>query len=70
MANWGATDYSSILPIRVAISNGEAEYISTVSTGMKVSHLRMLIYGQMFSDSLSFGTLVKWEFNDFYILFI
>ena len=37
-------DYGSHLPVSVAISSGEAEYISTAVTCMRTSHLRMLIY--------------------------
>ena len=41
---WGPVDHSSHLPIPVAMSSGEAEYISAATAWMKASHLRMLIY--------------------------
>ena len=41
----GATaDYSSHLLVLVAISSGEAEYISAAVACMKARHLRMLVY--------------------------
>ena len=40
----GAVDYGSHLPVPVAMSSGEAEYISAVVAYMRASHLRMLIY--------------------------
>ena len=40
----GAVDYGSHLPVPVAMSSGEAEYISAAVACMKASHLRMLIY--------------------------
>ena len=40
----GPVDHSSHLPISVAMSSGEAEYISAAAACMTASHLRMLIY--------------------------
>ena len=40
----GPVDHSSHLPIPVAMSSGEAEYISATSACMRASHLRMLTY--------------------------
>ena len=40
----GADDYGSHLPVPVAMSSGEAEYISAAIACMRGSHLRMLIY--------------------------
>ena len=40
----GPVDHSSHLPIPVAMSSGEAEYISAATACMRASHLRMLIY--------------------------
>ena len=37
-------DHSSHLPAPVAMSSGEAEYISAAAACMRASHLRMLIY--------------------------
>ena len=38
------SDYGSHLPVPVAMSSGEAEYISAAIACMRASHLRMLIY--------------------------
>ena len=40
----GAVDYGSHLPVPVAISSGEAEYIAAAVACMRASHLRMLVY--------------------------
>ena len=40
----GPVDHSSHLPIPVAMSSGEAEYISAATACMRASHLRILIY--------------------------
>ena len=40
----GAVDYGSHLPVPVAMSSGEAEYIAAAVACMRASHLRMLIY--------------------------
>ena len=40
----GPADYGSHLPVPVAMSSGEAEYISAAVACMRASHLRMLIY--------------------------
>ena len=44
MYQGGAVDYGSHLPIPVAMSSGEAEYISTAIACMRASHVRMLRY--------------------------
>ncbi len=44
----GSTDYSSHLPVHVAMSSGEAEYISAAVACMRASPLRMLIYDLRF----------------------
>ena len=40
----GTVNYGSRLPVPVAISSGEAEYISAAVACMKASHIRMLEY--------------------------
>ena len=40
----GAVDYGSHLPVTVAMSSGEAEYISAAVACMKASHIKMLEY--------------------------
>ena len=40
----GPVDHSSHLPIPVAMSSGEAEYIAAANACMRASHLRMLTY--------------------------
>ena len=47
----GAVDYGSHLPVPVAMSSGEAEYISAAVACMRASHLRMLIYDLKFLGS-------------------
>ena len=60
MAQGGAADYSSHLPLSVAISSGEAEYISAVC--MKASFLMMLAYDLIFLGSdLYDGDILKCE---------
>ena len=44
MRQAGAVDYGSHLPVPVAMSSGEAEYISAAVACMKASHIRMLEY--------------------------
>gem|GEM_PF-2876143 len=44
----GAVDYGSHLPVPVAMSSGEAEYISAAVACMKASHIRMLEYDLKF----------------------
>ena len=44
----------SHLPVPVAMSSGEAEYISTAVACMRASHLRMLTYGMKFLGSESY----------------
>ena len=40
----GPVDHNSHLPIPVAMSSGEVEYIATKTACMRESHLHMLIY--------------------------
>ena len=40
----GAVDYGSHLPVPVAMSSGEAEYIAAAVACMRASHIWMLIY--------------------------
>ena len=47
----GAVDYGSHLPVPVAMSSGEAEYISAAVACMRANHLRMLIYDLKFLGS-------------------
>ena len=44
MIQGGAVDYGSHLPVPVAMSSGEAEYIASAVACMRSSHLRMLGY--------------------------
>ena len=44
MIQGGAVDYGSHLPVPVAMSSGEAEYIASAVVCMRSSHLRMLGY--------------------------
>ena len=48
MIQAGAVDYTSHLPVPVAMSSGEAEYISAAVACMRASHIRMLIYDLKF----------------------
>ena len=58
----GAADYSCHLPVPVAMSSGEAEYISAAVACMKASHLRMLVYDLRFLGSNSYdGDNLKCE---------
>ena len=41
----GPTDYGSHLPVPIAMSSGEAEYISAAVACMRASHLRKLTAG-------------------------
>ena len=50
----GAVDYGSHLPVPVAMSSGEGEYISTAVACMRASHLRMLIYDARFLGSSTY----------------
>ena len=47
----GAVDYGSHLPVLVAMSSGEGEYISAAVACMRASHIRMLVFDLKF-----FGT--------------
>ena len=49
----GAVNYGSHLPVPVAMSSGEAEYISAAVTCMKASHIRMIEYDFKFLGSKS-----------------
>ena len=44
MKQGGPVDYGSHLPVPVAMSSGEAEYIAAAVACMRASHLRMLNY--------------------------
>ena len=48
MIQGGAVDYGSHLPVPVAMSSGESEYIAAEVACMKASHLRMI--GQDFKN--------------------
>ena len=48
LSQGGSVDYRSHLPVPMAMSSGEAEYISTAIACMRASHLRMLIYNLKF----------------------
>ena len=50
----GAVDYGSHLPVPVAMSSGEAEYISAAVACMRASHLRMLVYDLKFLGSITY----------------
>ncbi len=50
----GPVDHSSHLPIPVAISSGEAEYISAAAACMRASHLCMLIYNLKYLGTLKY----------------
>ena len=50
MIQAGAVDYGSHLPVLVAISSGEAEYISAAVACMHASRIRMLVYDLKFLD--------------------
>ena len=50
----GPVDHSSHLPIPVAISSGEAEYISATAACMRAIHLRMLIYNLKYLGTLKY----------------
>ena len=47
MVQGGTAVYSSLLPVPIAASSGEAKYILAAATCMKASSLRILIYGQL-----------------------
>ena len=49
-----AVDYVSHLPVPVAMSSGEAEYISAAVACTKASHIRMLEYDFKFLGSKSY----------------
>ena len=58
----GAVDYNSHLPVPVAMSSGEAEYISAGFACIKASHLRVIIYVLRFLGSDSYdGDNLKCE---------
>ncbi len=40
----GSVEYASHLPVHVAMSSGEAEYIFAAAVCMRASHLRILIH--------------------------
>ena len=53
----GAVNYGSHLPVPVAMSSGEAEYISASVACMRASHLRMLIYNLKFLGSNTYDAM-------------
>ena len=58
----GAADYSSHLPVLVAMSSGEVEYIYIAVACIKVSYLRKLVYDLRFLGSDSYdGDNLKCE---------
>ena len=58
----GGADYRSHLPVPVAMSSGEAEYISTAVACMRASYLRMLIYDLRYLCSEDYdGDNMKYE---------
>ena len=59
----GTADYSSRLPVPVAMSSGEAEYILAAVACMKAHHLRMFVYDLRFlgCDSYYDGDDLKCE---------
>ena len=48
MVQASAVDYGSHLPVPVAMSSGEAKYISAVVACIQASHMRMLVYDLKF----------------------
>ena len=58
----GPVDHSSHLPVPVAMSSGEAEYISAAAACMRASHLRMLIYDFKYLGTPKYdGEIMKYE---------
>ena len=58
----GAVDYGSHLPIPVAMSSGEAEYISAAIACMRASHVRMLRYDfDNLSKKAYYNDITKYE---------
>ena len=53
----GVVDYGSHLPVPVAMSSGEAEYIAAAVACMRASHLRMLIYDLKHMSSKDYNTI-------------
>ena len=51
----GVVDYGSHLPVPVAMSSGEAEYIAAAVACMRASHLRMLIYDLQHMSSRNYN---------------
>ena len=54
MRQTGAVDYGSHLPVPVAMSSGEAEYLSAAVACMKSSHNRMFEYDLKHLDAKSY----------------
>ena len=55
-------DHSSHLPVPVAMSSGEAEYISAAAAYMRASHLRMLLYDLKYLGTSKYdGENMKYE---------
>ena len=44
MIQVGAVDYGSHLPVHLAMSSGQVEYISAAVVSIRASHMRMLLY--------------------------
>ena len=56
MIQAGAVDYGTHLPAPVAMSSGEAEYISAVVACMGASHIRMLVYNLKFLGTIEYDS--------------
>ena len=56
MIQAGAVDYGTHLPAPVAMSSGEAEYISAVVACMRASHIRMLVYNLKFLGTIEYDS--------------
>ena len=56
MIQTGAVDYSSHLPIPVAMSSAEAEYISAAVACMCASHIKMLMYDLKFLGTKKYNS--------------
>ena len=56
MIQAGAVDYTSHLPVPVAMSSGEAEYISAAVACMRASHIRMLVYDLKFLGTKEYNS--------------
>ena len=62
LIHWGAAGDRNYLPVSVAMSSGEAEYISPAVAFMKTSHLRIFVYDLRFLGCKSYdGDNIKCE---------